>query len=160
MHWSASDAVSAGTPNIAGQGNRRTRLPSAQSTFQPHEVVFMQKRLLRAALVVAVVGTIPMASAADTTSVHFGPVTLVGTLYTDATRHIYLRLDQSITVISDRPSARGPSSFVNQREIDVAAIVSNRPINGVRVSATGDLEPGVSDSRPLMLAVTSTKNLP
>ena len=120
----------------------------------------MNMQLLRAGMAVALFGMGHAVSAAEATLLHFGSVTLVGTLYTDATRHVYLRLDQPITVASDLPSDRRSSGLIDQQEVDVAALVFSRPVNGVRMSLTGQLEHGVTGSRALMLAVQASQDLP
>ncbi|WP_143433085.1 hypothetical protein [Herbaspirillum camelliae] len=109
------------------------------------------------ALIMAVVffGMIQTSSAAGVVLLRYGssPVTLTGTLDTDATRHLYLRLDQPISVAADRPANPASTDLINQREVDVHGFVSNQPIRDVRITLTGVLSPSPGDARPIVLEV-------
>lgn len=122
----------------------------------------MRKQTVAIVVAVVFLGMIQGSGAADAGLLHFGKnlVTLTGTLDTDATRHLYLRLDQPISVAADQPSNPASIDLVNQREVDVSGFVSNRPIHQVRVTMTGVLSPSPTDPRPIVLEVTSAQYLP
>lgn len=102
--------------------------------------------------------------AAGSVLLRFGssPVTLTGTLDTDATAtpHLYLRLDQPISVAAERHANSASTDVMNQREVEVYGFVSNQPIHNVRIALTGVLSPNTGEARPVALEVRSAQYLP
>lgn len=122
----------------------------------------MRAHVVALVVAVALFGMIQGSSAANVVLLRYGsrPVTLTGTLDTDATRHLYLRLDQPISVAADRPANPASTDLINQREVSVYGFVSDRPIHDVRIALTGMLSPNPGDPRPVALEVRSAQYLP